>query len=102
MSITIGRYQFEGPYDNTGPLRDRGGVYAILCRGNSTHHVTDIGESATVKTRIEHHDRRQCWIGNCRSSLLVAVLYTLGLQQPGRQAIEQELRTQYNPPCGAW
>lgn len=32
MSITIGEHQFEGPYDNTGALQDRSGVYVILCR----------------------------------------------------------------------
>ena len=100
MSIQIGRYDFEGPYDNTGPLKDRSGVYVILCLVDKKYFVIDVGESAQVKTRIENHDREDCWRRYCNDTLMVAVLYTPNLQQTGRSAIEQEIRRKYNPPCG--
>jgi hypothetical protein len=100
MSITIGRYTFEGPYTNTADLQDRSGVYAIHDQRNGTYHLVDVGESAQVKTRVENHDRRPCWNGNNRGVLTVSALYTPNLQQASRMAIEQELRRQFNPPCG--
>lgn len=100
MSINIGQYQFDGPYTDTDSLSDSSGVYAILCEVADKYYVIDIGESATVKTRIDNHDRRICWKRNCDGTLLVAVLYTPYKQSTGRKEIEQELRDTYNPPCG--
>ncbi len=100
MPITVGRFSFEGPYTNTDNLEDRAGVYAIHCHVNQAYHLIDVGESAQVKTRVEGHDRKDCWTRNCRGTVTVSVLYTPNAQQAGRRAIEQELRNQYNPPCG--
>jgi hypothetical protein len=101
MSITIVRYRFDGPYSSTESLQDRSGVYVILdYREDRRYYIIDVGESAQVKTRVETHDRRDCWQRHCRGTMYVAVLYTPNLQQPGRSKIEQEIRQQYNPPCG--
>jgi hypothetical protein len=100
MTINIGKYTFEGPYTKTGELLDRSGIYAILCHSGQSYNLVDVGESATVKSRVENHDRKDCWKRNCSSTLEVAVLYTPNAQQSGRMAIEQELRDQYKPPCG--
>ena len=100
MTIKIGKYTFEGTYVSTTELEDRAGVYAILCRAGDKTYVTDVGESATVKTRVENHDRKACWKRNCSGELRYAAHYTPHLQEPGRKAIEQEIREQYSPPCG--
>jgi len=98
MSITIGKYTFEGPYTNTDYLQDRSGVYAILCRSNGSYNLTDVGESGQVKSRVENHDRKTCWSRNCSRGLSVAVYYT-GTES-SRLAIEKEIRDAYRPPCG--
>ena len=100
MSIKIGNYTFDGPYPSTDKLEDRSGVYAIFCQKDGKNWLIDVGESANVKTRVETHDRKDCWKRNCTSTLSVAVYYTPGMQQTGRMAIEQEIRKQYDPPCG--
>ena len=102
MSIKLSDYTLEGPYQSTSPLRDRSGVYAILTpSGSTSYEVIDVGESATVKTRVENHDREPCWWRNAnRGGLHYAVRYTPGLQQAGRKAVEQKIRKQYRPPCG--
>jgi len=100
MAILIEQRMFEGPYGNTGLLEDRSGVYAILCFRDGKCRVVDVGESAHVKSRVENHDRKACWQRNCSGTLMVAVLYTPHLQSSGRVSIEQEIRAQYNPPCG--
>ena len=100
MAITVGNYSFEGPYTSTENLQDKPGVYAIHCCIDSNYYLIDVGESTTVKSRIENHDRKDCWTRNCNGTLTVSVLYTPNIQQAGRKEIEQELRKQYNPPCG--
>lgn len=100
MAIAIGEYQFERPYDNTASLQDCSGVYVILCHRDNQNFVIDVGESATVRTRVGNHDRQACWQRNCSGKLTVAVLHTPNLQSAGRVAIEQEIRRQYDPPCG--
>ena len=100
MSIEIGKYKFDGPYTDTNKLEDKSGIYVILCKRDGKNFVVDIGESAEVQTRVANHDRKDCWSRNCTGTLTVSVLYTPNKQQQGRMLIEQELRKQYNPPCG--
>jgi hypothetical protein len=100
MSITIGSNNFEGPFPSTQTIEDRSGVYAILSENSDGKYtLIDVGESAGVKTRLDSHDRRSCWLRKC-SSPNYAVYYTPNLQSAGRVAIEQEIRSKYNPPCG--
>jgi hypothetical protein len=98
--VTVGRYCFEGPYSNTTYLQDRSGVYVILDDRSGSLIVVDVGESANIKSRIENHERGNCWTKNRIGTLKVAVLYTPGLHQVGRIQIEQEIRDQFNPACG--
>lgn len=101
MSIKVGRYIFEGPYSSTESLEDKSAVYVILCSTNSSYEPIDCGESATVKSRVENHERKRCWNRNCSGTLKVAVLYTPNLQSVGRTMIEQEIREAYRFPCGS-
>ena len=100
MSIKIGRFNFEGPYSSTAALEDKAGVYAIIDDRTSSLIVIDVGESVTVKSRLEKHERESCWARNRIGTLKVAVLYTPGMQQVGRMQIEQEIREQFSPVCG--
>ncbi len=100
MSITIGKYQFEGSYTNTSELENRSGVYAILCVREGKYSMIDVGESSEVRDRVENHDREDCWYRNCSGALAFAVYYTPNQQQSGRMVIEQKIRRQYKLPCG--
>ena len=100
MSITIGGYSFDGPYSTTSNLEDRSGVYAILDRRQDGSFLVDVGESSEVKTRIENHDRKDCWSKNALGTINVAVYYTPNLQQQGRMLVEQKIRDEYKPSCG--
>ncbi|MCH7560571.1 MAG: hypothetical protein IIC67_04235 [Thaumarchaeota archaeon] len=102
MSLVIARQTFQGPFSGTSSLEDRSGVYVIVTRRNSSekYTVVDVGESATVKTRVSNHDRSGCWSQNNLDELKVAVYYTPNLGQFGRKEIEQEIRRQYSPACG--
>jgi len=103
MSITLAGYEFNGPYSSAGTLKDQSGVYAILAATTSNRYkVLDVGESHEVKTRVENHDRKDCWNRNSNpGGLSYAVRYTPGLQQAGRREIEKAVREKYTPPCGS-
>jgi len=99
--IKIGNNQFEGPYTSTASLKNRSGVYAILDkRTDGKYYLLDCGESATVKTRVESHDRKPCWNSHSTGTLNVAAFYTPNLQQSGRKQIEWDIRNSYNATCG--
>ncbi len=98
--IKIGNYNFEGPYPSVSSLRDESGVYAIIDERPAANIVVDVGESSTVKSRVEGHDRKDCWNRNKLGTLKVAVLYTPNKQQSGRMEIEQEIRRNFRPSCG--
>jgi hypothetical protein len=98
--IQIGEYSFEGPFTSTASLLDSSGIYAILSDNGPNYKVLDIGESATVRTRVETHDRTACWRRSAAGKICVAVLYTPHLQSSGRVAIEHTLRLKFTPPCG--
>ena len=99
MSIKITGYTFEGPYTYTSTLKNQSGVYAILTPiSYSNYKVLDIGESATVKTRVESHDRVPCWKRYANNGkILYAVYYT---DERNRKIIEQTIRKSEKPPCG--
>lgn len=101
MSIKIGGFDFEGPYTDASKLRYEQGVYCILDhRSDGKYFVVDVGESEDVRTRVENHDRGDCWKRNQQGTLTVAVLYTPGMSGDRRRAIESALRDQYSPACG--
>ncbi|MDI3548403.1 MAG: hypothetical protein PWR10_2055 [Halanaerobiales bacterium] len=100
MSITIAGYKFTGPYTSTTKLKDKQGIYAILCLSDDQYKLLDIGESARVRSRVESHERMKCWQRNCSGTFAVAVYYTPHWTQIGRAELQQKIRELYNPPCG--
>jgi hypothetical protein len=99
MSIKLGKYSFTGPVSSIDKVKDRPGVYAIVCKVDSEYFLIDVGESSRLRTRIENHDRKGCWRENCNGKLTIYIHYTLFLKQPGRRLIEQELRELFHPDC---
>lgn len=97
ISGQAGNYAFEGPYANTGAIRDISGVYVIVCETPLQNVILDVGESGTLKSRIDYHDRSQCWKRNCQYALKAFILYAPEQQ---RIRIESDIRARWNLPCG--
>jgi len=100
MTIKIGDYTFNGPYEDPSKLSSKSGVYAIHCEKDSKYFLIDVGESGDVKDRVEKHDRKDCWKKECSTTLTYSEYLTPNLQQAGRKKIEQAIRAKFNPPCG--
>ena len=98
MAIQIGKYNFDGPHRQTTGIHAQSGVYVILGKSGGTNwSVVDVGESQSVRERVENHDRQPCWKGQGHQELAAAVLYVPERQ---RMQIEDELRNHFNPRCG--
>lgn len=101
MSIKLGKYSFTGPIASIDKLHDWSGIYAVVCKEDTEYFLIDVGESSKLRTRIENHDKKDCWTKNCKGQMSIFVHYTPFLEQPGRMLIEQELRELFDPDCEA-
>lgn len=99
--MTIYNYNFEGPFTSTHDLLSRPGVYVILSSNGTTYKAIDVGESHDIRSRIESHDRKECWKRNAPGTLLCAVHYTPYQTESARRVIEIEVRKSINPTCGS-
>lgn len=99
--MRIGGWDFEEPCD-ANDLRDNPGVYAVLDirDAGASYACIDVGESDRVATRVNGHDRKQCWFRNTLGRRAFAVLYTAGHDDSHRRRIEQDVRLSTSPPCG--
>ena len=79
-------------------------VYAILCEEiceeNGNLYLIDVGESSEVKTRVENHDRKECWEKNCSGTIKYVVYYIEYGKKSSRVEVEQDIRDNYDIPCG--
>lgn len=99
MAIKLGKYSFTGPIGSIDNLKEKAGIYAIVCELKREYFLIDVGECSKLRTRIENHDKKDCWLKNCKGQLSVFVHYTTFIKQNKRIRMEQELRELFNPDC---
>jgi len=99
MAIKLGHYSFSGPFTSIDEIKDKSGVYAMVCILEGEYFLLDLGESLKLRTRIENHDKKDCWTKHCNGKLRIYAHYTPFLKQKGRILIEQELRELFHPDC---
>ena len=97
MAIKLGKYSFDGPFASIDKLKDRAGIYAIICIVDREFFLLDVGESSRMRTRIENHEKKSAWVKKCHGDLTIFVHYTPFLEQDGRALIEKEIRELYHP-----
>ena len=100
MTVEIAGYTFNGPYTSTDSIGDKSGVYVVASETEDEYYLIDVGESAEVKSRLDTHERKDCWKEECKGTLTYFIKYTPNLQQAGRMEIEQKIRDKFDPPCG--
>lgn len=94
MSNRFSESNFDGPYKGTSSIKDVSGVYVILTDNDK---VIDVGESHELKTRLNSHDRKNCWKREQGTKLETKVMYT---DRANRTKLADRIRVKYNPPCG--
>jgi hypothetical protein len=99
MGFNLGKYSFNGPVSSIGKIRNRSGLYAIVCEEDREYFLMDIGESSSLRTRIENNDKKKCWIKKCNGQLLIFIRYTPFLKQQGRKRVKDEIKKVFTPAC---
>lgn len=94
MPITVGDFQFRGPYSRLAMLEPRPGVWAVL-DGRTVPPVA-VGNAEDVRTAVENHPARRCWTRRCDRPA-VAVFYSP--MRARRERLVRELRGAYELPC---
>jgi len=97
MAITVRGYSFDGPYTSKSSIKNESGVYAIHDHNNEKYYIIDVGESGEIASRLDNHEREDCWNKEKNGNLTFSALY---VTEQEREKIEQEIRSQYNVPCG--
>jgi hypothetical protein len=103
-NVTIGERTFVCVRLSEADFTDVAAVYVILCvaQGGSWS-VLDVGQSGQVGSRIDDHDRKDCWMRNCATNNVWVCVYRMPSSKYTRQdreKFEAALRNQYRPPCG--
>lgn len=94
--INILNYSFEGWYPLVGTLfNEVSGVY-VIAAGNVW---LDVGETATLATRLGSHERKPDWQRNANGNA-IHVAFLGESNQQTRLSIESYLRSSLNPLCG--
>ena len=96
----LGKYDFAGPYESTDKIEDRSGLYIVFYETDDAYNYLDVGEASGVKSRLDTHDRKDCWKRHAKGKIVFFVMYTPNLQQTGRKEIEQEIRQKKPVKCG--
>jgi len=99
LAIKLGKYSFTGPFASIDEIKDRSGIYAIVCIVDGEYFLLDVGESFKLRIRIENHDKKDCWTKHCHGKLTIYAHYTPFLNQKDRILIEKELRELFHPDC---
>ncbi len=97
MVVDVLGYSFGGFFSSSGPVKNFSGVYVIVdCRANGDYLI-DVGESGTLRNRLDNHDRKGCWKKKCVGAVKAAVFYT---NEANRKKIADDIRDRGRPPCG--
>lgn len=73
MSILIGKYEFDGPYDSVADLEDKPGIYAVLRCKNDEYELIHVAEAPNVKECIELSKSAD---QSCPGTVMLAACYT--------------------------
>lgn len=94
MAITIGGYEFHGPYGTTDELRAEPGICALVAERNGRLDVIEIVDLHNVRTvwdDDEYTGNSRFWTETCHGSMAVAVLYTCDMRAMDRVALQRML-----------
>lgn len=94
MTVKIGDYDFEGPFESTAAIEDKPGIYAVLHFKEGDYYLLDVGESSQIKNEIEEHDREE-WENNSKGKIEYSAFYTPRLEEDDRREIEERIRMMY-------
>lgn len=99
MSLQIGWFSFDGPFETTSELKRESGVFAVLAEIDGRYDMLDIDEGEDLRKAAEEHERRSCWTEHAGGPLRYVVYYLPADTPEAREKIVREVRMQYKMTC---
>lgn len=102
--VTIYDLPFNCVRLSEADFSDFAAIYVILCvKKGGSWTVIDVGQSGEAGTRIDSHDREECWKQNCPNKNIWVCIYktpSTSYTKEKRKVLEGKIRDFYNPDCG--
>jgi hypothetical protein len=91
MSVLIGSWEFEGPYNELAQLRCEPGIIALLSGSNDDMELIAIEESDSVKDHLERKKLTGLVRKGSKNPFATAVYYCSDLNATLRQGLVDKL-----------
>ncbi len=95
MSVLIGSWEFEGPYNQISDLRNEPGILAVLARENDELELIHMDESESVKDYMKVQTDSEKKLSHY-DSLETAVYYCSDLNATLRQGLINKLMKEFD------
>lgn len=93
MSVLIGQYEFEGPFNSVNELKYRPGLYAILHYEDEEYTLIQMGQAESIRDCIELYPPSYSL---CTGSTLVVALYTSTGRSKQRRTMIDEILVEFD------
>ena len=92
MSFELAGLTFEGPHAFYSDLKDEPGIFVIIDDQESVRRIIDVGEAEQVRSRINFHEREDCWKANSFGTFGVGICYVPMSTAEQRRSMEAAIR----------
>ena len=103
VNLTIGGYPFVCVPLSNADFTNSAAIYVIICVAQAgTWTALDVGQSGELGSRIDSHDRKDCWSRQCQN--IWVCVYRMPSHEYTREdrlRVERLLREELRPLCGS-
>jgi|LakMenEpi03Aug12_release.lakeMendotaPanAssembly.Ray.scaffolds.fasta_scaffold403976_2 hypothetical protein len=99
MTVLIGSWEFEGPFDKSNELRAEPGLCAILHTASDNLELVEIEETDSVRKFIERHKTYHFSDRMPAHKFAVAVYYCSDLTSSLRAGLIDEVLKEFDKQC---
>jgi hypothetical protein len=96
MSVLIGSWEFEGPFNEYAELRPEPGIIALLSGSNDDMELIAIEESDSVKDHLERKKQKRHTRKGSMNPFATAVYYCSDLNSTLRQGLIDKLVKEFD------
>ena len=91
MGILIGKYEFDGPYNDVNDLQEKEGLYAVLYQTGEEYELIHLSHADNVRERIELLPTEKAKEGQ----VLLAAFYTDSCGNRERTSMVDDIQKEF-------
>ena len=93
MTILIGNYEFDGPYNSVVALKEKPGLYAVLHYEGEEYELVHVAQADNIRERIEFLQPES---SHTAGSVLLAACYTPKSGSRERSAMVADIQKEFD------